>query len=107
MVNGNMKENTSKFKENDIVRVLPEVKDPDFNTNIGGWTGRVEEIELSEKGSWLYTIRWDKETLSRAGDDYIDKCENDNLDYQIIFLEEKELELINYPKTTNNGFLLA
>ena len=103
----NMKAKTSKFKINDIVRVLQGVKDPDFKTNIGGWTGKVEEIDLSDKGSWLYTIRWDKETLSKAGDDYIGKCEDENLDYETIFLEEKELELINYSETINDGFLLA
>ena len=102
-----MKEITSKFKEDNIVRVLPGVKDPDFKTNIGGWTGKVEEIDLSDNGSWLYIIRWDKETLSKAGDDYIDKCENENLDYEIIFLEEKELELINYSETIKDRFLLA
>jgi len=102
-----MKENTSKFKESDLVRVLLDIKDPDFKTNIGGWIGEVEEIELSENGSWLYKIRWNKETLSKAGDVYIDKCEVENLDYEVIFLGENELELINQQKLQNNGFLIA
>jgi len=102
-----MKENISKFKENDIVRVLPGVKDPDFKKNIGGWTGKVEEIDKSDNGSWLYTIRWNKETLSKAGDDYIDKCEDENLNYEIIYLVEKELELVNCAETIKDGILLA
>ena len=99
MVYGNMKKNISKFKKNDVVKVLPNVKDPDFKTNLGGWTGRVEEVVLSDSGGWLYTIRWNKETLSKAGSRYVDKCENENLDYEIIFLNEKELELTGSSKT--------
>jgi hypothetical protein len=81
-----MKRKTSKFKQEDAVRVLPGVKDPDFRTNIGGWSGKVEEISLSDGGSWLYTIRLDQDTLSVAGDDYMDKCENENLNFEIIYL---------------------
>ncbi len=90
-----MMKNTSKFKQEDILRVLPGVKDPDFNKiNIGGWSGKVEEIDLAENGSWLYTIRWDQKTLSLAGVDYEDQCERNNLDYEVIYLEERELELV-------------
>jgi hypothetical protein len=102
-----MKENTSKFKENDIVRVLPDVVDPDFNTNIGGWTGQIEEIEIYKKGSWLYRIRWDKETIAKEGGAYIDKCERENLDYKVMYLEENDLELIKQPEILKNGFFLA
>ena len=102
-----MKNKTSKFKPEDIVRVLPGVKDPDFGINIGGWSGKVEDITLSENGSWLYTIIWDKDTLSMAGEDYVNQCEKENLDFQIIYLEEKELELVEDTKIMKNGFLLA
>jgi hypothetical protein len=54
-----MSNKTSKFKPGDIVRVLNGVRDPDFHTNIGGWSGKVEEVDLIEDGSWLYTIVWD------------------------------------------------
>lgn len=102
-----MKDKTSKFKHEDVVRVLPGIKDPDFRTNIGGWTGKVEEINLSESGSWLYTIRWNQDTLSVAGDDYIDKCESENLNFEIIDLEENDLELVENAENKGNGFLLA
>ena len=90
-----MKEKASKFKEGDVVKVLPDVKDPDFNTNIGGWTGIIEKIEFSENGERIYKVKWNNKTLSMAGDNYIDKCEDENLDYEIIFLAENELELFN------------
>jgi hypothetical protein len=43
-----MSNKTSKFKPGDIVRVLNGVRDPDFHTNIGGWSGKVEEVDLIE-----------------------------------------------------------
>jgi hypothetical protein len=102
-----MKNQTSKFREEDVVRVLPGVKDPDFGANIGGWSGTIEGISLSESGSWLYAIRWDQGTLSVAGDDYVDKCENENLDCEIMYLEETLLELVENLGDTEHGFFLA
>ncbi len=102
-----MKDKTSKYKEDDSVRVLPGVTDPDFNTTLSGWTGKVEELDLSDNGSWLYCIRWDKDTLSKVGDDYIDKCEDKNLDYELMYLEEQELELVNNQETQKDDFFLA
>jgi len=102
-----MKTNTSKFKENDTVQVLPGTKDPDFKINIGGWVGEIEEIELFENTSWLYKIRWSKETIMNAGEGYIDRCENENLDYEVMFLAEKEIKLFQIIEDTNTGFLIA
>ena len=100
-----MNNKVSKFKEGDIVRVLSGVKDPDFQIDIGGWSGEVEEVNLSENGSWLYTIVWDQDTISVAGDGYENKCERNNLDFERICLEENELEI---QKTSDaRGFLLA
>lgn len=103
-----MKNTTSKFREGDIVRVLPGVKDPDFKTNIGGWSGAVEEIELAEDGPWLYMIRWDRKTLARVGADYEDRCEDNNLDYELMHLEEKDLELVeSQDGQTTKGVFIA
>lgn len=98
---------TSKFKEQDLVQILPNIKDPDFMTNIGGWIGKIEEIELSENETWLYKIRWDNETIKRAGKAYIDNCEVKNLDYEVTYLEEHELELIKRPEALTQGKFLA
>jgi hypothetical protein len=102
-----MKDNTCKFKEEDVVRVLPGVRDPDFGTNIGGWSGKVGKIELSDDGSWLYMIRLDQDTLSAAGDDYAEKCEDENLNFEILYLEERYLELVNNAGSKEDEFLLA
>ena len=100
--------NTSKFQQGDIVRVLPDVKDPDFKTDIGGWSGAVEEIELAEDRSWLYMIRWDRKTLTRAGKDYEDRCEDNNLNYELMNLEEKDLELVeSQDGETTKGVFIA
>jgi hypothetical protein len=102
-----MKNKTSKFKDGDIVRVLPGVKDPDFGINIGGWSGEVDEVNLIENESWMYGIVWDQDTLTIAGDDYEKKCENQNLDHELIYLDENELELVKSAKVKENGFFLA
>jgi hypothetical protein len=102
-----MSNKTSKFKPGDIVRVLNGVRDPDFQTNMGGWSGKVEEVDLIEDGSWLYTIVWDQDTLSVAGDDYESECERNNLDFERIYLEEKDLELIIISGSDNNDSFLA
>ena len=102
-----MKDKESKYKEYDCVQVLQGVTDPDFDTNLGGWSGIIEEIDLSDNGLWLYGIRWDRKTLSKIGEEYIDKCEDNNLDYEYIYLEEQELELINENKDPEKAFLLA
>ena len=102
-----MKNKTSKFREQDVVRVVRGVRDPDFGTNIGGWSGKIEEINLSDDGFWLYTIRLDQDTLLAAGDDYAEKCENENLNFEILYLEEKDLELVNGAGSKDDGFFLA
>lgn len=102
-----MKNKTSKFREEDVVRVLCGVRDPDFGNNIGGWSGKVEEINLSDDGFWLYTIRLDQDTLLAAGDDYTEKCENENLNFEILNLEEKDLELVNGARSKDDGLFIA
>ena len=102
-----MKNKMSRFREGDVVRVLPGVRDPDFCNNIGGWSGKVEEIRLSDDGSWLCSIRLDQDTLSAAGDDYAERCENENLNSEILYLGEKDLELLDNAGSIEDGTLLA
>ena len=42
-----------------------------------------------------------------AGDDYAEKCENENLNFEILYLEEKDLELVNGAGSKDDGFFLA
>ena len=95
IVNGaNMTNKTSKFKCGDKIRVTEGITDPDFMTSIEGWSGEIDEIEILDNGSWMCRVIWDKETLQKVGDDYISRCEDENLDYEHIYLLENDLELI-------------
>ena len=42
-----------------------------------------------------------------AGDNYISKCENENLDYECIYLEENELELMKSNDYKQGGMFVA
>ena len=98
----------SKYKCGDKVRVIQGVNDPDLNINIEGWSGEINEIELPvDNGPWLYNIFLDKETLLMAGENYISICEEQNLDYEMIFLEENELELIDSNLNKKLGVFIA
>jgi hypothetical protein len=101
------KSKTSKYKYGDKVLVAVGVNDPDFSIDIGGWSGEIDEIDLLDNGSWIYRIVWDKRTLSIAGDNYISKCENENLDYECIYLEENELELMKSNDCKQGGMFVA
>jgi hypothetical protein len=102
-----MTNKASKFKEGDAVQVLRGIKDPDFKIDISGWSGKIDEVEVAEKGGWLYKIMWDQKTLLQADNDYIDRCERNNLDFEIIYLEEKDLEIVENKDTATRGFFLA
>ena len=102
-----MKSKTSKYKYGDKVRVVRGVIDPDFRINIGSWSGVIDEIELLDNGSWMYCIVWDKDTLLKAGNKYISKCEKANLDYENIFLAENELELVESNDHKQTGVFIA
>jgi len=82
----------SKFRYGQEVRVVAGTKHPDFDLDIGGWTGSIEEIELDDDESWLYCIQWDRATLKKMGRKLIKRCDKENLDHSRTFLSEEELE---------------
>jgi hypothetical protein len=88
-----MKIKQSKFFCGQKVMVIEGTKDPDYDSDIGGWTGCIEEIFLSEENdeTWLYMILWDQQTLKRMGRHFRQRCENDNLDDKRMALDESEL----------------
>ncbi len=103
-----MTNKTSKYKCGDKISITTGVIDPDFAINIEGWSGEIDEIELLDNGSWMYRIVWDKATLVIAGDEYISKCEEKNLDYENIYLLENELEPIeNNDRHIKSGVFVA
>ncbi len=88
-----MKNKVSKFKCGDIVKVILGTKDPDFNIDIGEWSGKIEDVELIDNKTWLYFIIWDETTLKKMSKKLIKKCEKENLDFEKMYLEEKDLEV--------------
>lgn len=77
------------FKVGDSVIVKPGVIDPDFGMSIGGWQGRIEEITDSE----TVFIRWDSITLVEMGIDIIIRCENENFDWEVMYLKNVDIEV--------------
>jgi len=71
------------------VVVKSGILDPDFGLDISGWQGRIEEVD---DGDTVF-IRWDSFTLQGIGMDIIIRCENENLDWQVMVLDKAEIEV--------------
>jgi hypothetical protein len=71
------------------VVVKSGVLDPDFGIDIGGWHGRIEEVNDGE----TVFIRWDSITLREMSLDLIIRCENENLDWEVMTLDTDEIEV--------------
>lgn len=63
----------------DSVVVKSGILDPDFEIDISGWQGRIEEVDDD-----TVFIRWDSITLRGMRLDMIIRCENENLDWEVI-----------------------
>ena len=75
------------FEIGESVVVKPNVADPDFGTDIGGWQGRVKEVDKD-----TVFIAWDSITLRGMGIELVIKCENENFDWEVMTLSKKEVE---------------
>ena len=73
----------------DSVVVKSGVLDPDFKIDISGWQGRIEEVD-DEKTVF---IRWDSITLQEMRLDLIIRCENENLNWEVMTLNMDEIEV--------------
>jgi hypothetical protein len=71
--------------------VRPGVKDPTTDDEIGGWQGRITEIEPSDKYGQLVCIAWDSLTLKEMPGDMIRRFEQEGLDWQLMYLAADEL----------------
>lgn len=76
------------LKIGDSVIVKPGILDPDFAISIEGWQGRIEEVFDIE----TVFIRWDSITLIEMGLDIIIRCENENLDWEVMTLKKEDIE---------------
>ena len=76
------------FKEGDIVKVKQGVIDPDFGGDIGGWQGKISEVDGD-----IVCIDWDSITLSNCPDEYIQRSEEDGLDWEQMYLSIEDIEI--------------
>ena len=77
-----------EFEVGDAVIVKTGVADPDFGTDIGGWQGRVKDVD----GDDTVFIAWDSITLRQMSLDLIIRCENENFDWEVMTLNQTEVE---------------
>jgi hypothetical protein len=89
---------TINFKVGDSGVVKPDTQDPDFDINIGGWQGRI--IEVDEESN-LVGIQWDSITLKQIPEEMIDQCEEDEMDWSEMYLYPTEVELTQ-PRDTED-----
>lgn len=86
-----MKNPPRTFAAGEPVRVKPGITDPDYpNFPIGGWVGRIAEVEAGELTSCL--VRWSQQTLDGMHPVYRSRCQRDGLDITEMWLAENDLE---------------
>jgi len=76
----------------DCIVVKPTVKDPDLGTLIGGWQGRVTEIQSYQPGKVTVMFQWDSLSLKRMPASAIRRCEEKGLDWTIMGLYPEDIE---------------
>ena len=75
------------------VRVKTGIRDPDFpELDLGGWTATVLDVN-EDTDPPNYELRWTEETRQRIDPVWRDRCENEGLDCDTIWLAETDLEL--------------
>jgi hypothetical protein len=84
-----MTQSKLKLRLGDSVVVKPNVKELDLNIDIGGWQGRVAEIEEEDN---LIGIDWDSLTLKQIPDKTIVYCEVEGLDWARVYLAPEDVE---------------
>lgn len=79
-----------KLSVGDSVRVKPGVKDEEFGLDLGGWQGRIAEVD--EKNE-LILIAWDSITLQSLPAAYISDAEEQGLGWDSYYLAPEDIEL--------------
>lgn len=81
-----MKKNRLNLKIGDSVMVNTGVKDPDSGIEIGGWQGRIRELEEDEHGHTVLCVSWDSLTLRDMPKPYVEESEVAGFDWQNYYL---------------------
>lgn len=74
----------------DSVRVLAGIKDEDFGRDLGGWQGRITEVDAKNN---RILIAWDSVTLQNLPDAYIADAEEQGLGWDSYYLMLADVEL--------------
>ena len=83
----------SSHRIGDSIRVKPGIKDPDFGTAIGGWQGRISNIDKSnDETLCVVSIQWDSVTLKNMPVAMIEQCEEQGLDWAEMALGANDVE---------------
>jgi len=80
------------LKVGDCLRVKPGVKDPNYGFDIGGWQGRVTEIETYQPPQLTIMFQWDSLSLERMPASAIRRSEENGLDWTTMGLYPEEVE---------------
>jgi hypothetical protein len=83
---------TTNLKIGDCIVVKPGVKDPDYGIDIGGWQGRVTEIEFHQSGEVTIIFQWDSLSLKSMPASAIRRSEEKGLDWTTMGLYPEEVE---------------
>lgn len=75
------------MKLGDSVAVKPETVDPDFGIGIGGWQGRVIQIDED-----LVLIEWDSVTLNQLDFSIVERSIEEKLNWKCMWLYTHDVE---------------
>ena len=90
---------TTNLKIGDCIAVKPGVKDPDYGIDIGGWQGRITEIESYQPGKVTIMFQWDSLSLKNMPASAIRRSEEKGLDWTTMGLYPEDVE-IDEPRDT-------
>jgi hypothetical protein len=76
----------------DCIVVKPGVKDPNYGFDIGGWQGRITEIETYQPGQVTIIFQWDSLALKCMPTSAIRRSEENGLDWTTMGLYPEEVE---------------
>jgi hypothetical protein len=82
----------SDLKVGDCIRVKPGAKDPNYGFDIGGWQGRITEIETYQPPQLTIMFQWDSLSLKRMPASAIRRSEENGLDWTTMGLYPEEVE---------------
>lgn len=78
------------FKLGQTVRIKDGIKDADFDVDIGGWQGRIIELDPNKQ---ILLIAFDSITLRNMEQDYVARCEEDGMDWAQYYIGYDDVTL--------------